>query len=143
MIEFKKRSMFRSKVQTLVNPVNCVGVMGAGLALRMKQEFPDMFDSYKKVCTQKLLEPGKLHLYKDQGRWILNFPTKKHYRDPSTMEYIELGLDKFVETYKEKGITSIAFPKIGSGLGGLDWLKVKELMISKLSDLDILVEIYE
>lgn len=142
MVEFKKGNIFNSKSQTLVNPVNCKGVMGAGLALEMKKRYPAMFSTYKRICDKNMLIPGKLQLWKG-NKWILNFPTKDYWKDPSKIEYIEKGLDKFLETYKEKEITSIAFPKIGSGLGGLDWALVKSIMIKKLNNLNIKIEIYE
>jgi len=142
MIEFKTGNIFSSTAQTLVNPVNCKGIMGAGLALEMKKRYPKMFTSYKNICNKNLLEPGKLQLWKGE-QWILNFPTKNHWKDSSKIEYIELGLDKLIESYKAKGITSIAFPKLGAGLGGLEWEKVRDLMIKKLNHLDIKIEIYE
>jgi O-acetyl-ADP-ribose deacetylase (regulator of RNase III) len=101
-----------------------------------------MFISYKKVCNSKLFSIGKLQLYKDKEKWILNFPTKYHYKNPSKMEYIETGLKKFVEIYKDKGITSIAFPQLGCSNGGLDWKDVEPLMVKYLDNLDIPVEIY-
>lgn len=141
MIEYVQGDIFKSETQTIVNTVNCVGAMGAGIALEFKKQFPNMYLSYKKICDQKQLKPGLLHLYKKEERWILNFPTKDHFKDPSTLEYIEKGLIKFKETYKEKGITSISFPKLGCGKGGLDFNNVKPLM-EKYLNLDIKVKIY-
>ena len=144
-IVFKNGNLFHSKTQTLVNAVNCVGVMGRGIALQFKNRYPSMFNSYKNICRQNLLEPGKLQLYKAADHWILNFPTKIHWKDKSELSYIEEGLKKFVDTYEAKGITSVAFPKLGCANGGLDWnTQVKPLMIKYLSALDNLhIEIYE
>ena len=103
-----------------------------------------MFDIYQDFCKQRLIDIGKLWIYKGDAKdpWVLNFPTKTHWKLPSEYDYIEKGLQKFVETYKEKGITSIAFPLLGANNGGLDSKKVEELMISYLSQCDIPIEIY-
>ena len=124
-------NIFNTKAQTIVNTVNCVGVMGKGIALVFKLRYPSMFDIYQDFCKQGLIGIGKLWIYKGDARdpWVLNFPTKTHWKLPSKYEYIEKGLQKFVETYKEKGITSIAFPLLGANNGGLDGKKVEELMI--------------
>ena len=118
--------------------------MGKGIALVFKLRYPSMFDIYQDFCKQRLIDIGKLWIYKGDARdpWVLNFPTKTHWKLPSEYEYIEKGLQKFVETYKEKGITSIAFPLLGANNGGLDGKKVEELMISYLSQCDIPIEIY-
>jgi O-acetyl-ADP-ribose deacetylase (regulator of RNase III) len=120
-ITFIKGNIFDSKAQTIVNTVNCVGGMGKGIALEYKKKYPLMFEKYKELCSHNLFEIGKLWLYKDEQneRWILNFPTKTHWKYNSRYCYIEKGLEKFVDTYKEKGITSIAFPLLGCTNGGL------------------------
>ena len=137
-------NIFNTKTQTIVNTVNCVGVMGKGIALVFKLRYPSMFDIYQDFCKQRLIDIGKLWIYKGDAKdpWVLNFPTKTHWKLPSEYDYIEKGLQKFVETYKEKGITSIAFPLLGANNGGLDGKKVEELMISYLSQCDIPIEIY-
>jgi len=137
-------NIFNTKTQTIVNTVNCVGVMGKGIALVFKLRYPSMFDIYQDFCKQRLIDIGKLWIYKGDPKdpWVLNFPTKTHWKLPSEYDYIEKGLQKFVETYKEKGITSIAFPLLGANNGGLDSKKVEELMISYLSQCDIPIEIY-
>ncbi len=119
--------------------------MGKGIALVFKLRYPKMFDIYKQYCKDKLIGIGKLWLYKGEEKqaWVLNFPTKFHWKYPSKVEYLEKGLDKFVQTYKEKGITSIAFPLLGTHNGGLDKEMVKGLMVSYLEKCDIPVEIYE
>lgn len=138
-------NIFNSKTQTIVNTVNCVGVMGKGIALVFKLRYPNMFDEYAELCKKHLIVPGKLWLYKGEkdAPWVLNFPTKFHWKYPSKMEYIESGLKKFVDTYKEKGITSIAFPMLGTHNGGLDKDEVKKLMENYLSKCDIPIEIYD
>ena len=139
-----KGNIFNSKAQVLVNTVNCVGVMGRGIALECKLRHPKMFEVYKKFCDQRKLNPGSLQLWKNSNPWILNFPTKLHWKDPSKFEYLEKGLDKFVKTYKEKKINSIAFPMLGASLGGLPEDKVFELIKKKLQNLEnIDVEVYQ
>jgi O-acetyl-ADP-ribose deacetylase (regulator of RNase III) len=146
-IKLMQGNIFNSKLQVIVNTVNCVGVMGKGIALVFKLRYPKMFDIYKNYCFQnpKLINIGKLWLYKGEADapWVLNFPTKFHWKYPSKMEYIERGLQKFVDTYKEKGITSIAFPLLGTHNGGLDKQKVLSLMHNYLGQCDIPIEIYE
>ena len=136
--------IFNSRCQTLVNTVNCDGVMGKGLALEFRLRFPDdMFAMYEKFCKQKELSPGRLLLYKKSNPWVLNFPTKLHWNMPSKIQYIEEGLRKLSLTYKNKGITSIAFPHLGTLSGGLDWKEVKIVMKNNLEKLDNLyIEIY-
>lgn len=130
-------------MQTIVNTVNCYGIMGAGLALECKYRYPDMFVRYKEMCDKKLLDIGKLYLYKTDNKWILNFPTKNHWKYPSKPEFIKKGLQKFVETYKSKGITSIAFPLLGAHNGGLSQETSLELLETYLSKIDIEVEVYK
>lgn len=145
MIKYIKGSIFEQQVQTLVNTVNCEGVMGKGYALDFKKNFPLMYESYKRVCDKKQLKPGLLLLYKSyEIPWILNFPTKTSWRLKSELNYIEEGLSKFVSTYKEKGIKSIVFPPLGCTNGGLNWNKeIKPLMEKYLSNLDIEILIIE
>jgi len=117
--------------------------MGKGIALEFKNRFPEMYEEYVKLCNQKKLKPGLLHLWMKSQPWILNFPTKYHWKFPSKMEYIELGLKKFGQTYTKKGITSIAYPELGTSSGGLKWEDVKKIIyhyLKPLSNLDI--EIY-
>lgn len=135
--------MFKSSAQTLVNTINCVGAMGKGIALEFKKRYPVMYDRYRQLCNDGLIQPGKLWLFKTDDKWVLNFPTKEHWRNPSKKEYIEKGLIKFVETYKNKGITSIAFPMLGCNNGGLNKKDVLPVMIKYLEMCDGLeVEIY-
>lgn len=144
----KDGDIFLSKCQTLVNPINCVGVMGGGLALDFKTLYPNMFHTYKDLCNKNLISIGKLWLYKDNSdeeneRYILNFPTKHHWKESSRYEYIEQGLKKFIDTYKDRGIKSIAFPMLGCGLGGLEKDTVLNIMLTYFSKCDdIIIEIY-
>ncbi|MCL9638307.1 macro domain-containing protein [Bacillus zanthoxyli] len=143
MITYVKTDLFESPAQVLVNTVNTVGVMGKGIAKRFKQTYPEMFTQYQKYCEHKVLDVGKLWIYKSPHKWVLNFPTKKHWRQPSKLVYIESGLKKFVATYQDKGITSISFPLLGCGNGGLDWeSEVKPLMEKYLRPLPIEVFIH-
>ena len=142
MIEYIEGNIFESPAQVIVNTVNTVGVMGKGLALSFKQRYPQMFEKYKQACEKHLLTTGKLMLVYEADHWLLLFPTKENWRNPSKMEYIEKGLRKFVDTYEEKGITSIAFPRLGCGNGELNWDEVKPLMEKYLKKLPIDVYIY-
>lgn len=143
MLIYRRTSLFESSAQTLVNTVNCVGVMGKGIALAFKQREPQMFAAYKKICDQKLLTPGKLWLWRGNDHLTLNFPTKVHWKNPSKLEWIESGLRKFVESYKSLGITEISFPRLGCGNGGLDWDDVKPLMERYLAPLPIQIFIHD
>ncbi|WP_430972031.1 macro domain-containing protein [Sunxiuqinia rutila] len=145
-IKFLKGNIFNSKAQVIVNTVNCVGVMGKGVALVFKLRYPNMFGIYQDYCKQKYIGIGKLWLYKEEkdAPWVLNFPTKFHWKYPSKIEYIEKGLIKFVETYREKDIKSIAFPLLGTHNGGLDRQEVLNLMTKYLgSCTNLSIEIYE
>lgn len=134
--------IFESKAQTLVNTVNCVGVMGKGLALRFKENYPEMFSAYADICQKGLLDIGKLWLYKTDVRWILNFPTKYDWRLPSKETYLEQGLQKFVDTYEQREISSIAFPLLGASNGSLDPDISLSIMTRYLQHLKIPVTIY-
>ena len=145
LLTYRRTSVMDSPAQTLVNTVNCVGVMGKGIAKVFKDRYPAMFLAYKKICDQNLLEPGKLWLWQGPDQSVLNFPTKMHWRNPSRIEWIELGLKKFVASYEGRGITSISFPRLGCGNGGLDWEDVRPLMERYLAPLsiDIFIHDYE
>lgn len=142
MIKYIDGDIFNSPAQVIVNTVNTVGVMGKGIALEFKKRYPGMFEIYRKMCEKKQLKIGKLSLIYELDHWILLFPTKENWRYPSKLEYIESGLDKFVKEYANRGITSIAFPKLGCGNGELDWEDVKVLMEKYLKPLPIDIYIY-
>ncbi|MFT9447445.1 macro domain-containing protein [Gluconobacter japonicus] len=142
-LRIKKGDMFAEPVEALVNTVNCVGVMGKGVALEFKNRWPANFRAYKSLCDMKGLQPGKMfvfdtnELFTSEGpRYLINFPTKAHWRSQSKMEYIEDGLDALVAAIQEYAITSIAIPPLGCGNGGLDWAEVQPLIESKLSVLN-------
>lgn len=141
MIQYINGDIFKSDAQTIVNPVNIVGVMGKGLALEFKNRYPEMYSKYKSACDSGLLKIGKLMLWKG-NKWILLFPTKTHWKCASHPDYIKAGLQKFVETYKDKCITSVAFPMLGCGCGGLSQSLVTNIMEECLSKVDIPVYIY-
>jgi O-acetyl-ADP-ribose deacetylase (regulator of RNase III) len=143
MIEIIKGNIFTTKCQTIVNTVNCIGIMGAGIAKECRWRYPEMYKCYVELCKEKKLNIGQLWIYKDKERWILNFPTKYHWKDGSKEEYLEEGLKKFVNTYKEKGINSIAFPLLGASNGGIPEDVSMKIMKKYLSDCDdIKIEIY-
>jgi O-acetyl-ADP-ribose deacetylase (regulator of RNase III) len=135
-------NIFTSSAQTLVNTVNCVGVMGAGIALECRLRYPDMYAKYVKICEAGQLSPGKLWLYKSENRWVLNFPTKTDWKRPSQERYLHLGLQKFVKTYKAIGIESIAFPLLGADKGGLSRDRSISILEEHLANLKIPIEIY-
>lgn len=141
-IEIIKGNIFNSSCQTIVNTINCVGIMGAGIALEFRFRYPQMYDRYQELCQQKLIDIGKLWLYKNSDKWILNFPTKKHWKNPSQQQYLELGLQKFLETYEERRIESIAFPLLGAKNGGIPENTSLKIMKEYLSKCRIPVEIY-
>lgn len=137
MIKYYDGTVFNTPAHTLVNTVNCFGVMGAGIALEFKLRYPEMYEEYKQRCNKKEYKIGRPRLYKSSEKWVLNFPTKNHWRYPSKIEWIEEGLQYFASNYKKAGIESIAFPKLGTSNGGLEWTDVKKIMEKYLGDLDI------
>lgn len=142
MIRYIEGDLFNSPAQVLVNTVNTVGVMDKGIALEFKKRYPDMFRRYREICEKRKLRPGTLMLCYEPDHWVLLFPTKEHWRNPSRIEYIEAGLAKFRRTYAEKGITSAVFPRLGCGNGELDWTDVQPVMEKYLKDLPIDIYIY-
>jgi len=135
-------NIFTSNCQTLVNTINCVGVMGAGIALECRLRYPEMHNKYIELCEDKKIDTGLLWIYKSTDRWVLNFPTKKHWKYPSKKEYLYAGLDKFVKTYTDRGIQSIAFPLLGADKGGIPQEESLQIMKSYLKDAAIDIEIY-
>ncbi|MBA2392109.1 MAG: macro domain-containing protein [Ktedonobacteraceae bacterium] len=141
-IRYIRGDIFEASTQVIVNPVNCQGVMGKGLALAFKQRYPDMFTVYQQECKTGKLSIGRPSLYQKSTPWILNFPTKDSWKANSKIEYLEKGLAYFIENYKKASITSIAFPKLGAQNGKLSWNDVGPLMAKYLSKLDIDICIY-
>lgn len=135
--------IFESEAEVLVNTVNCVGVMGKGIALQFKKRFPDMMKDYKARCEAGLVKIGEPYLYQNMfGNSVLNFPTKNHWRAVSRLHDVIKGLDYFIENYQSWKIKSIAFPPLGCGNGGLEWKEIGRVMYQMLSHLDIDIEIY-
>ena len=148
MIRFTKGNLMTSSAEALVNTVNTVGVMGKGIALQFKEEFPKNFATYAKACRSGELVPGKLLITKETNRAgeekiIINFPTKLHWRNPSRYEYITEGLAELVKAISEYNIKSIAIPPLGCGNGGLDWNIVKGMIEEALKDVECEIHIYE
>ena len=137
-----KGNIFTTQCQTLVNTVNCVGVMGAGIALECRLRYPEMYDRYAAICENGQLDIGKLWLFKATDRLVLNFPTKKDWKFPSKPAYLHAGLKKFRETYEARGIQSIAFPVLGASKGGLPEDASLDIMHTHLDDLPLSIEIY-
>lgn len=143
MINYTKATVFNTSSQAIVNTVNCLGVMGAGLALEFKLRYPQMYEDYRQKCQEKQVKTGALSTYKTEDNLlIINFPTKFNWRYPSKMEWLEEGLKYFTQHYQSWGIKSVAFPKLGCEHGGLDWQNVKVLMekyLTNLQDLDVYI----
>lgn len=148
MIEYKTGDMFDANAEAIVNTVNCVGIMGRGIALQFKKRFPDNFRYYETACKRKEVVPGKVLVYETGNminpKYIINFPTKRHWRGASRIEDIETGLAALVDVIRELNITSIAIPPLGCGLGGLDWDLVRSKMETILGGLiDTRIDIYQ
>jgi O-acetyl-ADP-ribose deacetylase (regulator of RNase III)/uncharacterized protein YwgA len=143
MVTTKTGDMFSSQAQTLVNTVNCVGVMGKGVALAFKERFPQMYKEYVRLCEARRVHLGEPYLHRQlTGPWILNFPTKDHWRSVSKLADIVAGLEFLEKHYKEWGITSLAVPPLGCGQGGLEWRVVGRTLYRHLTRLDVPVEMY-
>lgn len=146
MIKLTQGNLLRADAEALVNTVNCVGYMGKGIALQFKKAFPDNFSSYQKACRQKQVVPGSMFVHESgdmiQRRVIINFPTKRHWRNPSRMVDVESGLKALIEEVKARNIKSIAIPPLGCGLGGLEWSEVKpriEAAFEELPEVEVLL----
>src|SRR5215211_2471223 len=147
VIRFTTGDILEADAEALVNTVNCVGVMGRGIALHFKNAYPENFKAYAVACDRGEVQPGRMFVFQtDQltPRWIINFPTKRHWRGKSRLGDIESGMDALVEEIRNRGIKSIAIPPLGSGLGGLDWKKVRGVIERGLEEVpDVQVLIYE
>jgi O-acetyl-ADP-ribose deacetylase (regulator of RNase III) len=148
MIEYKTGDLLQDHSDALVNTVNCVGVMGRGIALQFKNAFPKNFNEYENACRHRDVQPGRMFVHATgelmPPRFIINFPTKRHWRGKSRIEDIEAGLEALRDTIQEYGIRSIAIPPLGSGLGGLDWNQVKSLIEKLLAPItDVQIVVYE
>lgn len=140
MIEFTTGDILQSDVEALVNTVNCVGVMGRGVALQFKNRFPGNFEAYAAACSSELVQPGRMFVYETRSltnpKFIINFPTKRHWKGKSRIEDIESGLQALVAEVRARDIRSIAIPPLGAGLGGLDWADVRSRIVNAMSALD-------
>jgi O-acetyl-ADP-ribose deacetylase (regulator of RNase III) len=143
-MHFTKGNLLEAPVDALVNAVNTVGVMGKGIALQFKTKFPQNFKMYQKACKVGELTVGKLLFVQEGEHWIINFPTKQHWKTASKLEYIEQGLQVLAYELPNYPITSIALPALGCGLGGLDWAEVRPLIEKYLGNVEnIEVIVYE
>jgi O-acetyl-ADP-ribose deacetylase (regulator of RNase III) len=143
MIEFVKGDLFKSKAEALVNPVNCVGGMGKGLAKAFKERWPEMDESYRRSCAAGQLQPGSVLLYPHSVPKIVLFATKGNWRQMSQYVYIHDGLRQMKAELPTWMVSSVAMPAIGCGLGGLSWKIVKGLIETHLRDVPTKVEVYE
>ena len=148
MIEYKTGDILSEEAEALVNSVNCVGVMGRGIALQFKKAFPGNYKAYLARCKRNEMKPGRVFVFETgetvPPRYIINFPTKRHWRGKSRIEDIEAGLASLTEEIRWYGIRSIAIPPLGSGLGGLDWPEVRACLEAALKDFeDVKVVIFE
>lgn len=147
MIKFVKGDFFDYDADIRVNTVNCVGVMGAGVALLFKNKYPDMFEEYYKACQNNQVQPGNPHVWKDNDMFskttVINFPTKIHWKNPSEYEYIEKGLKWLKEYLSDKHSSTLTLPALGCGHGGLDWERVKSMINNYLSEVSTKILVFE
>jgi O-acetyl-ADP-ribose deacetylase (regulator of RNase III) len=148
MIEFTRGDILAADVEALVNTVNCVGVMGRGIALQFRNAFPENFKAYEAACRREEVQPGRMFVFPTgqltNPRFIINFPTKRHWKGKSRLADIDAGLKALVEEVQRLGIRSIAVPPLGCGLGGLEWSEVRPQIERALSGLeDVRTVVYE
>lgn len=148
MIELKTGDILAADAEALVNTVNCVGVMGRGIALQFKNAFPENFRAYERACQAGVVQPGRMFVFETgqltNPRYIINFPTKRHWRGKSRIDDIESGLKALVDEIRKRRIRSVAIPPLGSGLGGLDWSDVRPRIVRAVNELpDVQVIVFE
>ena len=148
MIELKSGNILEATAEALVNTVNCVGVMGRGIALQFRNAFPDNYRAYKTTCDRKEMLPGSVLVFDlnrfENPRMIINFPTKRHWKDKSRLEDIQAGLSDLVRVLREHHVKSVGIPPLGCGLGGLNWSEVRPVIERALADLrDVHVYLFE
>lgn len=148
MLELTRGDILKADAEALVNTVNCVGVMGRGIALQFRKAFPENFRVYKSACDKKLFHPGQMLVYDlnrfENPKYVINFPTKRHWKGKSKIEDIEAGLKALVEEVNQHNIRSIAIPPLGCGLGGLEWEQIKPMIQKAFGALpDVHVLLYE
>ncbi|MFN0135198.1 MAG: macro domain-containing protein [Phycisphaerae bacterium] len=143
LVEYRG-NLFASRVQCLVNTVNCVGVMGKGVALEFRRRFPEMFEEYARICAAGQLRPGQILPYRKSSPWVLNFAVKGDWKFPSRLEWVEKCLTSFAANYRSLGVKSVAMPWLGAMNGGLDWPTVHRMIRASLDPLvDIEIELVE
>jgi len=148
MIEFTSGDILRDDSEAIINTVNCVGVMGRGIALQFKNMWPENFKAYEAACKREEVQPGRMFVFDTNQltspRYIINFPTKRHWRGKSRLQDIDAGLSALLAEIHRRGIRSIAIPPLGSGLGGLDWAEVRPRIEAAMADLpEVRVRVYE
>lgn len=148
MIEYTEGNLLEDKAEALVNTVNCVGVMGKGIALQFRQAYPECFADYKRACDAKDVKPGYLHVHETGSflgpKYIVNFPTKRHWKGKSKIEDITSGLDALRQWIVQSGVQTIALPPLGCGNGGLAWNVVRKLIEQELAGLDdVVIRVFE
>ena len=147
MIEFKTGDILSEDASALVNAVNCVGVMGKGVALRFKKAFPENFKAYAEACGNGQVAPGRMFVFETDEfspSYVINFPTKTHWSGKSRMEYIDDGLKDLRKEIRNRDIRSIAIPALGCGLGGLSWNEVRPRVENALQGLeDVRIVVFE
>ena len=148
MIDKTRGNILTADAEALVNTVNCVGVMGKGIALQFKKAFPENFKAYAAACRREEVKPGRMFVFETgqlfNPRYIINFPTKRHWRGKSRYEDIAAGLQALVREVQDRKIRSIAIPPLGSGLGGLQWGRVKAMIEAAFEEIsDVQIRLYE
>lgn len=147
MIRFANDNLLKSEAEALINTVNTVGVMGKGIALQFREKYPMNYELYRKACQKKDVQIGRMFVTKTERighpKYIINFPTKVHWKGDSQLDYIERGLDDLIRVIYEYNIQSVAVPPLGCGYGGLDWNVVKPLLLEKLRNVDAEIFLYE
>jgi O-acetyl-ADP-ribose deacetylase (regulator of RNase III) len=146
MIEYKQGNLLAENAEALVNTVNCVGIMGKSIALLFKKAYSENFHQYQQACQSGKVQPGKMFTFATGNlfnpKYIINFPTKRHWKNNSKIEDIQIGLIALTEEVQQLNITSIAIPALGCGNGGLNWTEVKSLIesaFSKLPDVRVII----
>lgn len=148
MIELRKGNLLEAEAEALVNTVNTAGIMGKGIALQFRKRFPAMHEAYRKACAAGEVQPGRMHVYERREmfgpRYLINFPTKRHWKERARIEDIEGGLKSLAEEIQSRGIQSIAIPALGCGLGGLSWADVFPRIRKALERIpDVLALVYQ
>ena len=142
MINFITGNILESNADAIVNPVNCEGYMGKGLAYQIKKQYPKTYEDYSVACKQGRLKIGQIHCFKENEKMIINFPTKDKWRAKSKISYITDALQQLIHLLRDSNIKSIAIPPLGCGLGGLNWEEVKQILLEYLEPIACTLDIY-